>query len=327
MKKLSLYLAFLVISLSTIGQSCLPDGSYFSLQSHIDDFFINNPNCTTIEGDLMIMGNDITNLNGLQNITTFEQGIWIEDCPLLENFSGLENVTFIGDYLELGNLPLVENLNELSNLSYVGGALDIIYLPALTNINGLENVTSAITHLIFWGNENLINMEGINNIQSISTQLRLSNNILLTDIGALENIDLSELQYLILKGNSQLSECEIQNICDYLSASIGEIDIESNMTGCNSQLEVETACQVGITESENNIGPIVFPNPAKSILYINYNGNQVKEITIYNGLGLKVLNERDKPAEIDISHLNSGIYYIELNTNDLSIRKKLIIKQ
>ncbi len=326
MKKLILYLAFLVISLSAIGQSCLPSGEYFDSQSDIDDFLINNPNCVTIEGDVMISGNNITNLNGLQNITTFEKGFWIEDCPLLENLSGLENVTYIGDYLELGNLPLVENLNELSNLSYVGASLDIIYLPLLTNINGLENVTSAITYLIFWGNENLINMEGINNIQSISTQLRLSNNILLTDISALENIDLSELQLLILKGNSQLSECEIQNICDYLSASIGEIDIESNMTGCNNQLEVETACQVGITVSENKSGLIVFPNPAKSLLNINYNGNQVKEITIYNGLGLRILNERDKPTEIDISHLDSGIYYIELKTNDLSIRKKLIIK-
>jgi len=327
MKKLFLYFAFLVISISTIGQSCLPNDSYFNTQSDIDDFYTNNPNCTTIEGNLMIMGNDITNLNGLQNITTFEQGFWIEDCPLLESFSGLENVTYIGDYLEIGNLPLIEDFSEFSNLSYVGGALDIIILPSLININGLENVTSAITHLILWGNENLTNLEGINNIQSISTQLRLGNNIILTDIGALENIDLSELQHLILKGNLQLSECEIQNICNYLSDSIGEIDIESNMTGCNSQLEVETACHVGIAESDNNIGPIVYPNPASNILHINYTGNQVKEITIYNGLGLKVLHEREKPAEIDISNLNSGIYYIELNTNDLRIRKKLIVKE
>lgn len=326
MKKLSFFFTFLVLSLPTIGQSCLPNGGFFNTQSDIDDFYTNNPKCTTIQGELLIMGNDITNLHGLRNITRFEQGISVEDCPLLENLSGLEKVKSIGGYLDLGDLPLIENLNELSNLSSMSEDLDLINLTSLTNINGLKNVTSAITHLELIGNENLSNLEGINNIPSISTQIRLFNNNILTDISALENIDLSDLRDLIIKGNSQLSECDIRNVCDYLSASIGEIDIDANMTGCNNKLEVETACHAGINELENNSQPIIFPNPAKGILNINYNGNQVKEITIYNGFGLKVLNEIGKPIEIDISHLHSGVYYIVLNTNNIVMREKLIIK-
>ncbi len=327
MKRLSLYLAFLVISLSTIGQSCLPSGEYFDSQSDIDNFLINNPDCNTIEGDVMINGNNITNLNGLQNITTFEKGFWIEDCPLLESLSGLENVTYIGDYLELGNLPLIEDINELSNLTYVGGSLDIIYLPALTNINGLENVASAITYLIFWGNESLINMEGINNIQSISTQLRLSNNILLTDISALENADLSGLQYLILKGNPQLSYCEINNICTALENGIPHIDIENNKSGCNNQEEVEIACTVIVSNINTTPNFIIFPNPAKNKIFISSDNNLlVKEVTIYNMVGQKMQHINGNSKIIDISNLRNGIYIIEIVTKEYKLRNRLIIQ-
>lgn len=322
MKNLFLYILFLTLSLSVIGQSCLPADTYFYYQTEIDNFYINNPNCTTIEGNLMIMGADITNLNGLQNITTFEKGFWVEDCPLLESLSGLDNVTHIGDYLEIGTLPLIENLNELSNLSYVGGALDIMFLPLLTNINGLENVTSSPTYLIIWGNSNLTNLDGLNNIQSISTTLKLQNNTVLNDISALENIDLSALTYLRINGNPQLSICNVKSICDALENGVTDFICENNGNGCNTIGEIENSCATSIEEIKSDV-ICFFPNPTKS--EILFNQNQNKNIKIFNQTGKLVSTQKYVTTKLNVSDLLPGMYLIRIEYSNITFEKKLII--
>jgi hypothetical protein len=73
MKKQALFILITInISLFTIhafSQPCLPEGITFNTQEQIDDFQINYPNCTEIEGDVLIEGNDITNLDGLDVLT------------------------------------------------------------------------------------------------------------------------------------------------------------------------------------------------------------------------------------------------------------------
>lgn len=322
MKSFLIYLSLLTASVSLFGQSCLPGDNYFYSQTDIDNFYTNHPNCTTIEGDLMITGPDITSLSGLQNITTFESGFWVEECPLLESFTGLDNVTYIGDYLEIGNLPLIENFNELSNLSYVGGALNIVILPSLVNLNGLENVTSSPTYLIIWGNSNLTNLDGLNNIQSISTSLKLRNNTVLNDISALENIDLSVLTYLTFKGNSQLSICNINSICDALDNGVTEFTIENNGSGCNTIGEIENSCATSIEEIRSDVS-CFYPNPTKS--EIIFNKNQNKNIKIFNQIGQLVFSQKNVTTKLNVSDLLIGMYFIRIEYSNRTIEKKLII--
>jgi hypothetical protein len=270
----------------------------------------------------MITGSDINSLSGLQNITTFEGGLWIEDCPLLESFSGLENITFIGDYLEIGTLPIIENFDELSNLSYVGGALDVLFLPSLVNLNGLENVTSSPTYLIIWGNAALTNLEGLNNIQSISTSLKLQNNISLSDISALANIDLSTLSYLTIKGNSDLSICNINSICDALENGITEFIIENNGNGCNTISDIENACTTSIEEIKSDVLGF-YPNPAKS--EITFSQPQNKNIKIFNYMGQVVDIKNNVTSKLNVSELLPGVYLIRIEYSDKITEDKLII--
>ena len=71
MKKLTLIIltfSFLLFTFYLNAQSpCLPEGITFTTQEQIDSFQINYPGCTEIEGDVQICGNDITNLNGLND--------------------------------------------------------------------------------------------------------------------------------------------------------------------------------------------------------------------------------------------------------------------
>jgi len=52
------------------SQPCLPEGITFSTQEQIDSFQSDYPNCTEIEGGVVIEGIDITNLDGLEVITS-----------------------------------------------------------------------------------------------------------------------------------------------------------------------------------------------------------------------------------------------------------------
>ena len=63
---------FVLISypVSVSSQSCLPEGIIFETQAQIDSFQILHPNCTEIEGGVEINGDDITNLNGLNVLTS-----------------------------------------------------------------------------------------------------------------------------------------------------------------------------------------------------------------------------------------------------------------
>ena len=71
MKKLTILIfALLIIEVSAFAQPCLPGGITFSTQDQIDNFQTNYPNCTEIEGGVVIEGSDITNLDGLNVITS-----------------------------------------------------------------------------------------------------------------------------------------------------------------------------------------------------------------------------------------------------------------
>ena len=66
MKKFAIVVITLMfIQITASSQSCLPDGINFGTQTEIDNFQVNYLGSTEIEGDVIISGNDITNLNGL----------------------------------------------------------------------------------------------------------------------------------------------------------------------------------------------------------------------------------------------------------------------
>jgi hypothetical protein len=70
MKKLTILITtILIIHLSAFSQPCFPDGITFSTQEQIDNFQINYPNCTEVIGYLLVQGDEITNLDGLDVIT------------------------------------------------------------------------------------------------------------------------------------------------------------------------------------------------------------------------------------------------------------------
>ena len=133
MKNIYAVLVALFLVNGTMGQSkkpclsCLPQGITFSTQAEIDNFQTNYPNCTQIEGDVAIGGNDITNLNGLNVLTNFGGSLTVYSTAL-NNLTGLDNVTSVGGDLRIGEFNgitcnenyLLTSLSGLGALTAVG---------------------------------------------------------------------------------------------------------------------------------------------------------------------------------------------------------------
>jgi len=298
MKKFTLIIVLaLFVQFTVTSQPCLPDGITFSTQAEIDSFQTNYPNCTEVEGYVEINGDDITNLNGLNVLTSIGGDLFIISNDALINLTGLDNVTSIGGSLvfwsndALTNLTGLDNLTSiggnlsinhndsltsligLGNLTFIGGAVSFSNNESLTSLSGLENLASIGAGLtigpqlsIDFGNPSLISLTGLEGLSSIGGSLSISmnpllssitglgnvtsiggfisikNNPSLTSLTGIENIDPGTITDLDIVGNSNLSTCEAQCLCDYLSNPNGIVNIYWNAPGCNNPAEVANAC-------------------------------------------------------------------------------------
>ena len=250
MKKLITILLSLHASLFTVhqagAQGCLPEGITFSFQSQIDSFAINYPNCTEIEGDVVI-------------------GCGWEGTTDISNLEGLYVLESIGGNLTIGSWSTVfpyylTSLSGLDNVNSIGGWLEISGSVNLTNLNGLESLNSIGGRLVIWVNSNLTTLSGIDHING----------------GSILELYISE--------NPFLSSCEVASVCAYLANPNGTIAIENNATGCNSQEEVEAVCAVGIQSAVGGRQSAVscYPNPTTGNVSFQWTANN-GQWTMNNG--------------------------------------------
>lgn len=74
-------------------------------------------------------------------------------------------------------------------------------------------------------------------------------------------------------------------------------------------------------------GLSLYPNPVSDgKVYITTKNDSDKEIIIFDVLGKKVLQTTLSSKELNVSNLPSGVYIIQINENDASATRKLIIR-
>ena len=378
MKNFTLTIAIVLIQLLLFAQ-CPQGDIYFNTQDQIDNFQINYPNCSEIEGSVTISGSDITNLNGLsvltsiggdlyiqnnaaltslyglQGLTSIGGGLYINGTfgnPVLTSLAGLDNITSIGGDLEISGcdvltsltgldnltsimgglligVPVLTNLAGLDNVAFVGGGLTISSCDILSSLTGLGNVTSIGGSLSIQNCDNLTSLTGLENLTSIYGGLEINSCNALTTLTGLDNIDAGSIYYLHIRYNQLLSTCEVQSVCNYLVALNG--DIFENAPGCNSQEEVEEACEwVSIKENINFKDILIYPNPSSSTITIELptqpSNNTTLTISNINGQQLITQAITEPQTEIDFSHLPVGIYVVKVwNDSEVMVRK--VIKQ
>ena len=77
-----------------------------------------------------------------------------------------------------------------------------------------------------------------------------------------------------------------------------------------------------------NLELYVFPNPAQQELHISTDESvKITEVCIYSLTGQQVLQERPVDGTINISHLQPGMYIVEVTVENTRLRKKLLIQR
>jgi hypothetical protein len=302
---------------------CLPYGNYYlQSQADIDNFQTNYPDCTELEGIISISGDDITNVDGLNQLTSVLGTLKISYNNNLISLSGLSNLNTIAWNFYMETNPNLESLMGLNNLTTIAGDFQINVNNGLTNLIGLENLAS-IGGLSINGNEQLTNLTGLENIDTISGLLYIGyGNFLSSLVGLDSMLSIGSLRII---GNPLLSTCSEDAICNKINIDPANVHIQSNAPGCNTLNEVEDACLVGVSES-NLISEIhLFPNPATNEIYVTGMYSDKCEVTIYNQTGQKVYQRIGSIKRIDLSYLGQGLYVVEFVTKGLIKREKLII--
>ncbi|TGD58432.1 T9SS type A sorting domain-containing protein [Flavobacterium humi] len=79
--------------------------------------------------------------------------------------------------------------------------------------------------------------------------------------------------------------------------------------------------------AENNISGLkVYPNPAKSSLFVTSDNFEAKQVEIYNVLGKMVLSTTVTNAPVNVSTLSSGVYMVKVTEEGKTATRKIVIE-
>ena len=283
MKKLLLTIATILFigatAFAQFGCTCLRDGITFSMQQQIDDFQTNYPHCKRIEGDVVI-DSKISNLNGLNVLTSIGGSlnvygndslitfsglnslnsvgndfiIWGNDSLLslsgLENLQSVEGNLEIGSFAEgeyIGNYSL-DDLTALENLAFVGGDIHIVNNHSLTQLNGLSNLNYIAGGLFIWGNTNLISLSGLQP-DSIGGSIYIEKNNSLSDLTALENLNTITGKLFIVGNNSLVDLSGLKKIITVSDdLCIGGSNLLEDLNGLKNLTSVGGNLKIGFKD-------------------------------------------------------------------------------
>ena len=93
-------------------------------------------------------------------------------------------------------------------------------------------------------------------------------------------------------------------------------------TGADFSSSKFTGGFLGISELNDNVNALIFPNPTSD--FINLSGSGRMNVYVYDAIGKVVINHQiQEMGKIDVSNLNKGIYLIGINNK---FTKKIVIE-
>lgn len=83
---------------------------------------------------------------------------------------------------------------------------------------------------------------------------------------------------------------------------------------------------LAVNNVDESSGFQIYPNPAKSTFYIDFDKTENRKLEVYNNIGKKVLEQgiTDKSATIPIGNLVPGLYFIKVTSNGKTIIQKIV---
>ncbi|MCX6283579.1 MAG: T9SS type A sorting domain-containing protein [Bacteroidetes bacterium] len=352
MKKLFLLLSGILLSFYVSAQPCLHDGRGFYTQVDVDLFHRDNPNCTVIQGDVIISGSDIKNLDSLRGLVSIEGYLDISHTELLGDLSGLDSLRAIGGHFGIYSNLNLRTLKGLGHLQLVGDNFEIFDNPVLRDLKGLDTLAAITRNFWIGSNPVLDTLKGLKNLRSIGGLLQVNDNLALKglrELGNLKNLGQELLIYskqslrslsgldsirpgmipaISIYNNEVLSVCDVYSICKYFDVTWGSVTIYNNRAGCNNKAEVKAGCDtLGVQTLQAGLPFLLYPNPTSGTLSIQVLNNlQQFHLSLSDIRGREILGMVMTEPEtlIDLGKLPGGIYFMRLVSGSQNFASKII---
>jgi hypothetical protein len=231
MNSLSLVTKFFLISfvsLSTVPSFAQCPDVALTSQQEVNNYLLNNPDCSDESGGILISGNDIVDLIGLTGIrkmTSFR----IISAPNLTSLEGLDSLIFVGDFNITYQENNLQDLSALSNIDSIGILNfqfneNIVDLSAFVNLEFLNSLWVDGDGLLK-GMEPVILSGGFFN----NSNILVSRNSIENDFSDLVHPDLENLGGVEILGSSNFSFrglSQLDTISNILISNCQNISLE-----------------------------------------------------------------------------------------------------
>lgn len=149
--------------------------------------------CRDITGDLIVLSNGLSHLDGLQTVERVFGDVRIADNTALANLDGLGSLASIGGGLHIENNPQLASLSGLSGITDIDGDLRILLsdneaLDAIDAFDALEQLHGSL-HIT--GGYGVETIEGFGQLNQIRGDLHIIHNPALVDIDGFDSLELT----------------------------------------------------------------------------------------------------------------------------------------
>ena len=265
-----------------------------------------------------------SNISGITTLNVSNRNI--SDLTGIEDFTSLEELYCQNNQLTFLNVTQNSNLETLWFYSNQVGSINLSNNLLLTSLNCSQNILSSIDV------SSNINLYAFICFSNLLTSIDLSQNPNLSYFKCYSN----QLEHLNLKNgnNGNLSLMWAYSNPELSCIQVDDEVSANNGTGVYSNWLVES----GVSYSENcalvidsnilyqNIS--IYPNPTTGVFYINNPKNiELNNYVVTNSLGQEIKKGKLIDSKINLSNLNSGIYFIKLQIEKNEKITFKIIKQ
>ncbi|MDX2070766.1 MAG: LamG domain-containing protein [Haliscomenobacter sp.] len=280
-------------------------------QTEVDAF-----NYSEVNGNLFISGANVTNLNKLTSLKKVKS--LSVNATKIVNFQGLQNLKTVDNYVYIQSNNDLTSLIGLSGLNTCGGRFFITKNPLLTDAAGLSKLTT-IGGVLFISENNSLTTIGMSALTSIgSAEITLNNNLKsLNDLFSLQQVserfyvsqspaltDLSAIRPLVATGSVGNIQIHVKSGSYNSKADF----LKAYPTTPNNALTfdgVDDVIELGVPTFYKNSFTIegwIKPMGAGAIfnVYQNENSAIYAEVTMYNTFRFLVRNPPAKSGGADI---------------------------
>ena len=159
----------------------------------------------------------------------------------------------------------------------------------------------------------------MNAVENLTAKVEVNNVTLTWDAADVD-------EYIIRRDGEQVATVTEPTFVETLEDGIHTYNIvarKGDVYSLPAFIAVELGNFVNVNEIEyDNVE--VYPNPTSDVLYVKI--DRTFDAIVYNYQGQVVKKLYDNNAQIDLSELNYGIYFVEIRTNDGVIVKKVLVK-